>query len=285
MQTCRTTSFLFVNHISSHFVTHWLKMLRGNLTADFRRSVFAPIGVLVLLVLAHPGQAQVDKSVGISEETESSRGYWRLKTQAATRSTGVQFFGPNGQLLYEEIIPGKWIKLSRKNQKQVDRLLAQLVANQLVTSRIRTELLPATPVEPLIPNGAARSNSTPNSSPGSAAYLVHAYVNQSGKLYVVVNNPDRLRYKILVADQRNRSLYEEFTNHDQYRRRLDLSALPQDAFQVIVEIDHRSFLYTVKRQEARFAFTLQPDSVARKALTRRQEQERKQLPMPVTVDL
>ncbi|GAB3700894.1 hypothetical protein GCM10027592_28340 [Spirosoma flavus] len=104
-----------------------------------------------------------------------------------------------------------------------------------------------------------RSGSDPDYALAPASYQVHAYVSQTGKVHLMINNPAHLRYKIEVIDQQNRSLYEEFTNHNQYNRRLDLSSLPENSCQVIVKIDNKQYQYKVKRQQTQFAFTLQPN--------------------------
>ncbi|GAB4038381.1 hypothetical protein [Spirosoma jeollabukense] len=242
---------------------------------------FIWLAVFMLLLHTHTVQAQIDQTI----QPDSTRGYWRLNTQAATRSTLVQFFGPNHQLLYVENLPEKWVKLSRKNQKQFDQLLAQLLANQLVMSRIKTETLPPTPELPA-PTHVSVNASSPQNLPSTvASYRVHAYVNPAGKLYLIVDNPDHLRYKIWVADQKDRTLYEEFTNHDQYRRRLDLSALPTDSYQVTVQIDNKPFTYKIRRQEASFAYSIHPESVNKEATIEQSREPRKPLRVPVTLDL
>ncbi|WP_460973304.1 hypothetical protein [Spirosoma migulaei] len=248
----------------------------------------SPLWLPVLMLLLHTqtSQAQSEQTAQQNvEETESKRGYWRLKTQAASRSTLIQFFEPNGKLLYEEIMPEKWVKLSRKNQKQFDRILDHLLANQLVASQIKTELLPPTPVEPIAPKVTVRSNTASYFESAITAYQVHAYINPTGKLYLIVNNPDQLRYKIRVADQKNRTVYEEFTNHNQYRRRLDLSALPSDAYQVIVQIDNKPFIYTIKRQDARFAYSIQPSTgVSRKDTVEQNRTDTSPSIVPMTIN-
>lgn len=236
---------------------------------------------LFMLLYAYTAQSQVNQTT----RTDSTRGYWRLNTQATSRTTLVQFFGPDKQLLYVENLPEKWVRLSRKNQRQFDQLLEQLLANQLVASRIKTESLPPTPALPAPAYVAVRTNS-PQTSSTAASYRVHAYVNPTGKLYLIVDNPDRLRYKIQVADQNDRTLYEEFTNHDQYRRRLDLSNLPYDINQVIVQIDNKPFIYKISRQHTRFAYSIQPNSIVSKQATIDQNQaQKKSLLMPVNIDL
>ena len=283
MLICRTFPFQSVVNAGFLSSTGCLKRLLTSLVVGFKHPVFAGIGVCILLLHALTGQAQYDKTI---PQIDSSHGYWRLNTQAVTRSTVIQFFGTSKQLLYEEILPGKWVKLSRKNQKQFDRLLEQLLANQLLTSRIKTELLPPTPAETVLPNGSAPSETDSNASPTKTASVVHAYVSQAGKLYLIVNNPDRLRYKIQLIDQLNRTLYEEFNNHPQYRRKLDLSALAYDAYQVIVQIDNKPVIYKIRRQDTQSAYRIQPGAVVSKeAIVEQNPEDNRPLPVPVTIDL
>ncbi|SFE70359.1 hypothetical protein [Spirosoma endophyticum] len=155
----------------------------------------------------------------------------------------------------------------------------------MVTSRIKTETLPSTPELPTPPRVSASANRLQNLPSTAASYQVHAYVNPVGKLYLIVDNPDHLRYKIWVADQKDRTLYEEFTNHDQYRRRLDLSALPANSYQVTVQIDNNPFIYKISRQEARFAYSIQPESVNKEATIEQSREPRRPLRVPVTLDL
>lgn len=255
--------------------------------ARFKRSSFGWLSVLLLLLYAHTSLAQFNLATQQRvTDVDSARGYWQLKTQAATRSTLIQFFGPNQQLLYEEIIAGKWVKLSRKNQKQFDQLLDQLLANQLLTNRIDTETLPPTPADPIPSRLSVGSSPSQDSPSTTASYLVHAYVNSTGKLYLIVDNPDRLRYSVKVIDRGGSALYEEFTNRDQYRRRLDISALPHDAYQVVVQIDNKPFIYKVKRQENKMAYTIQPQSpLNSQAVVEKDRETSKPLLMPVTIDL
>ncbi|QMW03992.1 hypothetical protein [Spirosoma foliorum] len=252
-----------------------------------RRKTFAWVYAVALLLYAHAGQAQFEPVVQQNDvEIDSSRGYWQLTTQASTRSTMVQFFGPDHHLLYEEIMPEKWVKLSRRNQKQFDQLLAKLVANQLLTDRIKTEALPPTPTEPEQPRVSVKASTSSYANSTVNSYLVHAYINQTGKLYLIVDNPDRYRYMVKVIDQGGQSLYEEFTNHDRYRRRLDLSSLPNDAYQVVVQIDNKPFVYKLKRQTNRMAYSLQsPSALKPQPVVEPNRADNERLLMPVSIDL
>lgn len=213
----------------------------------------------VLFFLQINVQAQSYRLAGAKVENDSSNAHWRILTNAATRHTQVQFFGPDQQLLYEEALPEKWIKQNRKTQKQLDKLLSQILANQLLIARLKTEDLPPKLPDPV----PAYLNASQDSSSNSASYSVHANINAEAKLYIVVNNPDRFRYKIEVLDHMERSVYKEFTSHDHYRRRLDVSPLPGDSLRVIVDINNQRFVYNIKKQNTKSTYSIQQIAAVR----------------------
>jgi hypothetical protein len=220
----------------------------------FRSSIhLLRLCVLVLFIIPNNAQAQSSQLERTRVESDSPNGHWRMLTNAASRRTQVQFFGPDQQLLYEEALPEKWIKQNKKTRRQLDKLLAQILANQLLIARLKTEDLPLK-----LPNPAtANLNMSHDSASHSARYSVHASINSDAKLYIVVDNLARLRYKIEVLDYKERSVYQEFTSHDHYRRRLDVSALPGDLLRVIVVIDKQQFVYNIKKQNAKSAYSIQ----------------------------
>ncbi|WAC15366.1 hypothetical protein [Dyadobacter pollutisoli] len=207
----------------------------------------------VLFSLQVNVQAQSYQLAGAKIENDSSNAHWRILTNAATRRTQVQFFGRDQQLLYEEALPEKWIKQNRKTQKQLDKLLSQILANQLLIARLKTEDLPPKLPDPV----PTYLNASQDSSSNSGSYSVHATINADAKLYIVVDNPDRFRYKIEVVDHMERSVYKEFTSHDHYRRRLDVSPLPGDSLRVIVGINNQRFIYNIKKQNTKSTYSIQ----------------------------
>ncbi|MBD2704573.1 hypothetical protein IC229_28285 [Spirosoma sp. BT702] len=160
-----------------------------------------------------------------------------------------------------------FVLLAHSGRAQVSNVTAQNVTAQNVT--------PA--------NVLVRSDSDPDYALASASYQVHAYVSQKGKVHLMINNPEHLRYKIEVVDQQNRSLYEEFTNHNRYNRRIDLSSLPENSCQIIVKIDNKRYQYKVRRQEAQLAFTLQPN-INQNPTDEPRQSESERSPTPVTLD-
>jgi hypothetical protein len=123
------------------------------------------------------------------------------------------------------------------------------MAKNLVASRITIQPLPTV----LVRNEADSRMSRPDTSRNTAVTppLVFAYINPTGKIYLAVNNPEGLRYKVSLRDETGLSLYEEFTYLDHYRKWLDISNSTQGTIQLTVRINDRSFIYQVKRKDHR----------------------------------
>ncbi len=200
----------------------------------------------ICLLQAQLGLAQVGESAGNQLQRVSvDRGYWRLNTLASTQTTQVQFFSPAHQLLYEERMPGRWVNLTRKNQKQFDQLLDQLVSNQLLATRIKTtpllesadELIPADPV------------------PVATAQSIRATTNSRGELFLAIDNPAYAAINVSVMD-RDQALYEESASKGQYRRKLDVSAVDGDACRLLVRLNNQLVVYRISRPATPSAYRL-----------------------------
>ena len=203
--------------------------------------------IMFVLFSTHAVQAQMEQtSAPEALNTNANQGSWRLKTDATTRRTQIQFFGVDQQLLYEETLPEKLVKLSRRNQMELDQLLAELLTNQLLTTRLKTKVLPPTPIKPSLSRGSVKVHSNPNTTSNEVPCQVRAYINRAGKLHVLVDNPNRWRYTIKIFDSWNRLLHEEFSNHNQYHHALDLSGLARDSYQILIRLTNKPDLYTYK---------------------------------------
>lgn len=225
--------------------------------------------VLGLSSLHHTGFGQKKENPILQTtraETDSSHGYWRLKTLVETRMTVIQFFAPGEQLIYQESLPEKWVKPTHRNRQQFDRLLKELLAHQLVTTRIKTASLPKfLPTRNLpVPRLDLAADNKQGISPAETPYTVHAVVNQAGKLWLVVDNPLRLRYKIELMDERGNLHYQEFTNIGQYRRWLDISSMDTGPYTLIVQIDGREIQYELNNRQVNRIYQLAPLAVNRR---------------------
>ena len=219
---------------------------------------------LALNSLCQPGFSQ-KKSHPIFQttqaETDSTQGYWKLKTLVDTRMTVIQFFAPNRQLIYQESLPEKWVKPTARNRRQFDRLLKELLSHRLVSTRIKTETLPTLPPEPrlsLPKPGTVREQSA---SGEEALYTISAFVNQAGVLRLLVDSPLRQRYKIELVDKRGNLLYQEFNNLAHYRRWIDVSALGSGSYLHLVRIDGQDFRYELNNGRVTRPYQLMPLAV------------------------
>lgn len=200
----------------------------------------------IFLLQAQLGQAQVGELTGKqAQSTDIDRGYWRLNTLASTHTTQVQFFSPTHQLLYEERMPGRWVSLTRKNQKQFDRLLDQLLSNQLLTTRIKSYPLPESADEP-IPADLAQA---------ATAQSIRATTNSTGELLLAIDNPAYAPINVSVMDG-DRAVYKESVSKDKYRRKLDLSAIDGNACRLLVRLDNQLVVYRVSRPATSSAYLL-----------------------------
>ncbi|WP_373515123.1 hypothetical protein [Persicitalea sp.] len=214
-----------------------------------RAALWLLLLTLALTSLHQPGFAQKKEHPILrtsQAETDSTRGYWELRTLVDTRMTVIQFFDPNRQLLYQESLPEKWVKPTPHNRRQFDRLLHELMAQRLVTRRIKTERLPTLLPEvrlPLVKLGADRKQNAPGEE---MPYTISAFVNQAGVLRLLVDSPLRERYKIELTDERGNLHYQEFNNLAHYRRRLDVSALGSGSYSLLVRIAGHDVRYELK---------------------------------------
>ena len=217
--------------------------------------------VLGLSSLSQPGFAQNKEPLlhrSTRSETDSAHGYWQLKTLAKTRTTLVQFFAPNQELIYQESLPEKWVKPTRRNRRQFDRLLKELLANQLVTTRIKTETLPTLLPEPRLPLRKLGADMGQKASGEETPYVVDAFVNKFGRLKLAIDSPLRLRYRIELTDERGRTYYEEYNNNPSYRRWLDISGLGTGQYSLVVHIDKQEVRYELNNGRATRLYQLEP---------------------------
>ncbi len=197
-------------------------------------------------------------------ETDSTQGYWRLKTLVDARMTVVQFFAPGQQLVYQETLPEKWVKPTRRNRRQFDRLLSELLAHQLLTTHIKTETLPALLPEPRPPLLGLRAAIDQNTPGEKTPYVVGAFVNKIGKLRLAIDSPLRLRYRIELRDRHGKIYYEERNNRAFYRRWLDISGLETGQYSLIVHINKQAVRYELDNGRARRVYQLEPLAVAQR---------------------
>lgn len=82
---------------------------------------------------------------------------------------------------------------------------------------------------------------------------VSGYVKQDGIFKLAIDNPEGLRYRISVTDERGKVWYEEITSSGRFRRLLDLNYLSPTQLKVVITGSGEGTTYLVNRTEATYS--------------------------------
>jgi hypothetical protein len=162
----------------------------------------------------------------------AGKGYWEVHTDYRTRSTVVDFFDTDRKPIYQEILPKKYVKLTKKNIRQFDRLLEQLTSRNLVSSSVKSYELtadtrPGYPTTvPHVSNGVQGINNS---------LAQNIFVSDLGKLKIILKNPDQHQLGISLLDPELRPVYQENPGGlASYSRLLNISRLGEGTYHLLI---------------------------------------------------
>lgn len=163
---------------------------------------------------------------------ESEKGYWQVHTDPKSRNTIVQFFDGSNQLLYQETMPKKYIKLNKRNVRQFDGLLGKLMARELLSGKVKSYDLVADSrmdfreaARPDLESVAAGNNSMKTA-------VSNVYVVRQGKMKVILKDPVDANYNIRILDDQLRTIYFEQVKTSEYGRWFDMSKLAEGTYSI-----------------------------------------------------
>lgn len=160
--------------------------------------------------------------------TVPEQGYWRVVTEPDTRSTLVRFFNHDRQIVYEERLSGRYIKLNDRNVAQLDQTLARLTGGNLVAATVKTEPLYAE-------KDYYKERPTMPLPPAPAGLLIESLPTISqDKLLVRFQNPEGYRMHIAIRDNQGRDIYNDSVVQTVYQRKFNLSQLPSGFYTLTV---------------------------------------------------
>lgn len=81
---------------------------------------------------------------------------------------------------------------------------------------------------------------------------VSGYVKENGFFRLAIDNPEGIRYRISVTDERGKVWYEETTSADRFRRLMDVSSPAAERLKVVVKGGEEETAYIIERTKARF---------------------------------
>lgn len=181
---------------------------------------------------------------GAQAYVESDKGYWQVHTDPNSRNTVVQFFDGDNNLLYQESMARKYVKLTKRNVRLFDNLLAKLMARELLSEKVKAYDIVADS------RTDYRGSSEPEwLSPGAApsvnlkTAMSNVYVVQKGKMKVILKNPAQENYDIRIVDSELRTIYHEQVKDMAYGRWFDMSKLGQGSYSVHISSPRKKLNY------------------------------------------
>ncbi len=184
--------------------------------------------------------AVAETGVAQTAYVESDKGYWQVHTDPNSRNTVVQFFDGENHLLYQETMARKYVKLSNRNVRLFDELLAKLMARELLSEKVKAYDIVADS------RTDYRSMSEPEWSAPSVTMKTatsNVYVVQKGKMKVILKNPAQENYDIRIVDSALRMIYHEQVKDLTYGRWFDMSKLGEGTYSVHISSPRKKLNY------------------------------------------
>ncbi len=197
--------------------------------------------------LTQPAFAQ---TMQYRDPTNPDRGAWQITTDPGNKNTVIRFFDGNKNQLYEEIIPGKYIKLTNRNIARINQTFDQIVLKSMVATQVKADPLDSPTFRKLSDrqNKKQSRTSTAQASANSnsnSKLKAHAYqIGKSPRLQLIIQNPEQERIIIDLSDEQGQSLYHESFSILKYHRRFDLTGMSQGQYKLLVTTANRKQKYT-----------------------------------------
>ncbi|WP_379840607.1 hypothetical protein [Larkinella bovis] len=188
---------------------------------------------------------------------ESGKGYWKIQTDYATRSTVIRFYQGSNEPIYQETLHGKYVKLTRRNMRLFDEMLDRVINSHLLASQLRSYDLLAS--NDLRFSRTALNVESADSKPvvmtdANRTFMVNPLVNEKGKLRINFANPAEKPVVIELTDENVQTVYyNEMSRLAGYNRYFDVTHLLSGRYRL-----------QVKRGSERLAYWLTIDKPNRR---------------------
>ncbi|GAA4401030.1 hypothetical protein GCM10023187_14800 [Nibrella viscosa] len=220
--------------------------LPGRLVNGLYFPVFVAWRLLLLscvgLLLGYGCAAQTP--VNYVDPANPSRGYWRLHADRHARSSVIRLYRGADELIYQETIPGQYLRLTARTTSQINTMLSLVVAHKLVLSDFKEYDFPSGSADPMATEAVPTAVPAEINRDYAAVEVVAHLIKPTGKLLVRCDNPARRRLDIYLRNQSGHNVYAESMNLDKYSRRIDVSALKAGQYSLHIISPDKTFEYT-----------------------------------------
>ncbi|GAB3915956.1 hypothetical protein GCM10028804_01500 [Larkinella terrae] len=171
--------------------------------------------------------------------------HWQLHTDAVSQQTVVAFYDNHNRIIYQETLPGKHIRLTRKNVRRLDQTSRLLANKQLVTSTIQPDRILAQAPDSQMLEVPERFSLLGTAVPDSAFAGFRATVvpTPGDRIALYYTQPDENLVSIMLLDPTGNAVYQEIISHLKYKRYLDLGNLGYGEFRLILSNSQYRYSY------------------------------------------
>ncbi|GAA4449826.1 hypothetical protein GCM10023189_09540 [Nibrella saemangeumensis] len=181
-----------------------------------------------------------------AQTADARRVRWQLFTDATNQRTCVRFFNDSRQVVYEEVLPGRHITLSRRNIDRLNAMSERMVSGHLLAGSLHTEsLTDARPVN--VSSTELTTEVTIPTEVNNRQYPLYTESFHQPKLELLVvrfTNPDLHRLTIKLKDVNGQIAIERKLDADSYNGKFDLAGLSEGNYTLVVETPDRQYRYS-----------------------------------------
>lgn len=201
----------------------------------------APLKFCFIIVFTFTLNSALAQEGHYRDPQDPTKGHWQLFTDATTLTTSIKFFDGQNHLLYEEVMPRKYIKLTKRNINQINLAFDLVTQNNLIRSKVK-----ANPLLSIVSRPPSNFNQTKDARDYAGGNIkLNTYkITNTAKFYLAFQNPDRNRLKIYIMNEAKQIIYDERTNITNYKRRYNFSGLHAGMYTLVLTTDNRKFRYT-----------------------------------------
>lgn len=196
-----------------------------------------PPFIFVLLLFGRP-MAQSQPNVhDAAILPDSAKGYWRLYTDYKSGLTRVSFYTPKHELLYEEHMKDRYIKLTKRTIAQFNDVLTRLVEGHLLADRVKSYNLRVS-INGTVPGrfSSPRADEPPIASDQMASdqLWVNVLPIQGKKLRLWYKNPTQQPLLISIKDEVSQNMYRAVSLTRTNSELFNLSHLPTGRYRLSI---------------------------------------------------
>ncbi|PQA55533.1 hypothetical protein [Siphonobacter curvatus] len=192
--------------------------------------------------------------------SDSTRAYWKLYASQESQSPLIRFYTAAHQVVYEEKLPKDLGRLTQKNIRLFDQLLASVTNQRLVSSHLFPERNPEVYNFPLSAE-KTHTNKITWYRDGVAFFIANPQVNEPGKIQVFYARLDTKLVSVNITDETEEYIhYQDRSCRSTYRRSIDLQKFPSGRYKLIIRHPGQTFTYHLLVDSSLNRVDIQPQS-------------------------